>query len=309
MATPLLRIGTRGSKLALAQAQMTRDALASTHPVLAAPGAIDIVVVRTTGDRVQDRKLSEIGGKGLFTKEIEEQLLAGAVDIGVHSSKDMPTRLPDGLVLGAFLARADARDALISRTGLRRIAELPTGATVATVALRRQALLLHHRPDLKIEPIRGNVDTRLRKLEEGIADALILARAGLDRLGHGDIGAAIPVDDMLPAVGQGAVCIECRDDDRRVRDLLAAIDHRPTSLCVRTEMAMLRVLDGSCRTPIAGHALLEHDVLWLRALVARPDGGDVIATERHGAARDGETLGADAGEELRRRAGPDFFDG
>ena len=309
MATPLLRIGTRGSKLALAQAHMTRDALQAAHPALAAPGAVEVVVVRTTGDRVQDRKLSEIGGKGLFTKEIEEQLLAGAVDIGVHSSKDMPTKLPDGLVLAAFLPRADPRDALISPTGVRRIADLPPGATVATVALRRQALLLHARPDLKIEAIRGNVDTRLRKLDEGAADALILARAGLDRLDLGDVGVAIPVEDMLPAVGQGAVCIECRDADRRMRDLVAAIDHGPTSLCVRAEMAMLAVLDGFCRTPIAGHATLDGDALWLRALVARPDGSEVIATERRGSARDGQALGVDAGQELRRRAGPGFFDG
>ncbi|MCW5746421.1 MAG: hydroxymethylbilane synthase [Alphaproteobacteria bacterium] len=308
MTRPLLRIGTRGSPLALVQARQVRDALAAAHPALAAPQAVEIAVVRTTGDRVQDRKLAEIGGKGLFTKEIEEQLLAGTVDIGVHSSKDMPTMLPEGLMLAAFLPRADARDALIAPAGARGIVELPQGATVATVALRRQALLLHRRPDLKIEPIRGNVDTRLRKLEDGAADALILARAGLDRLARGDLGVAIPVNEMLPAVGQGAVCIECRKDDTRIRDLLAAVDDRPTSLCVRAEMAMLGVLDGSCRTPIAGHALLEHDVLWLRALVARPDGSAVIATERRGVARDGERLGVDAGEELRRRAGPGFFE-
>jgi hydroxymethylbilane synthase len=308
MANPVLRLGTRGSKLALAQAALVHDALAAVHPALAAPGAVEIVEIRTTGDKVQDRKLSEIGGKGLFTKEIEEQLLAGAVDIGVHSTKDMPARQPDGLVLAAFLPRADPRDVLITPSGARSIAQLPQGATVATVALRRQALLLHRRPDLKIQAIRGNVDTRLRKLEEGAADALILARAGLDRLGRGDVGVAIPVDEMLPAVGQGAVCIECRIADTRVRDLLAMIDHRPTSRCVRAEIAMLDVLDGSCRTPIAGHAILEEEQLWLRALIARPDGSEVIATERLGAAADGENLGIEAGQELRRRAGPGFFD-
>ena len=308
MTNPVLRIGTRGSKLALAQATLVREALAAAHPALAACGGVEVVEIRTTGDKVQDRKLSEIGGKGLFTKEIEEQLLAGAIDIGVHSTKDMPTRQPGGLVLAAFLPRADARDVLIAPSGARSIAQLPQGATVATVALRRQALLLHRRPDLKIEPIRGNVDTRLRKLEEGAADALILARAGLDRLGRGDVGVTIPVDDMLPAVGQGAVCVECRIADTRVRDLLAVIDHRPTSLCVRAEIAMLGVLDGSCRTPIAGYAVLDAEQLWLRALVARPDGSEVIATARRGAAGDGEHLGVDAGEELRRRAGPGFFD-
>jgi hydroxymethylbilane synthase len=302
MTDHVLRIGTRGSPLARVQAGLVRDALAAAHPGL----ACEIVTIRTTGDREQNRRLSEIGGKGLFTKEIEEQLLDGTVDIGVHSTKDMPARQPDGLVLAAFLPRADPRDVLIARSAARRIADLPQGATVATVALRRQALLLHRRPDLKIEAIRGNVDTRLRKLEEGAADALVLARAGLSRLGR-EVGTIIPVEDMLPAVGQGAICIECRADTARVRSLLAAIDDRATALCVRAEMAMLDVLDGSCRTPIAGHAVLEGEQLWLRALLARPDGSEVISTERRGPALDGMRLGIDAGEELRRRAGPGFL--
>ena len=306
MSAPILRIGTRGSKLALVQATLVRDTLAAAHPSLV--GALEIVVIRTTGDSVQDRKLSEIGGKGLFTKEIEEQLLAGTIDIAVHSTKDMPTRLPDGLILACFLPREDPRDALIAAPGVSCIAELPRGSTVATVALRRQALLLHRRPDLKIEPIRGNVDTRLRKLEEGHIDALILARAGLNRLGLDSAGVAIPKEEMLPAVGQGAVCIECRVADTRIRDLLAALDHRPTAVCVRAEISMLAVLDGSCRTPISGHAVLEGEQLWLRALVARPDGSQVIANERRGDGGDGEYLGKDAGEELRLRAGPGFFD-
>jgi hydroxymethylbilane synthase len=307
MTKPLLRIGTRGSTLALAQAALVREALAEAHPLLAEDGAIEAVAIRTTGDRIQDRTLSEIGGKGLFTKEIEEQLLAGAVDIAVHSTKDMPTRQPDGLVLAAFLPREDPRDVLIARGAARRIDELPQGAMVATVALRRQALLLNRRPDLRIEPIRGNVDTRLRKLEEGAADALILAQAGLNRLGRCDVGTAIPVEEMLPAVGQGAVCVECRADDSRVRALLVAINHRPTTQCVQAEIAMLAVLDGSCKTPIAGHAVLDGEHLWLRALVARPDGSEVIATERRGLPDEGARLGADAGSELHRRAGPAFF--
>jgi len=304
MSSPALRIGTRGSRLALAQAKMVKETLAAAHPALA--DALEIVVIRTTGDTVQDRKLSEIGGKGLFTKEIEEQLLAGTIDIAVHSTKDMPTRLPDGLVLACFLPREDPRDALIAGPGVKGIADLPQGSTVATVALRRQALLLHRRPDLKIEPIRGNVDTRLRKLEEGHIDALILARAGLNRLGIG-IGVTIPAEEMLPAVGQGAVCIECRGADVRVHELLATIDHRPTALCVRAEIALLAMLDGSCRTPISGHAVLEGEQLWLRALVARPDGSEVIANERRGQSQDGERLGSDAGSELLRRAGRGFF--
>ena len=304
-ATRGLRIGTRGSKLALAQATLVRDTLAAAHPALA--GTMEIVEIRTTGDRVQDRKLSEIGGKGLFTKEIEEQLLAGAIDIAVHSTKDMPTRQPDGLLVAAFLPREDPRDVLVAAGGIGGIADLPQGATVATVALRRQALLMHRRADLRIEPIRGNIDTRLRKLADGAADALILARAGLNRLGLGDIGLTIPAEEMLPAVGQGAVCIECRTGHSPMRELLAAIDHPPTALCVRAEIAMLAVLDGSCRTPIAGHAVLDGGHLWLRALVARPDGSEVIANERHGDPHEGERLGADAGEELNRRAGPGFF--
>jgi hydroxymethylbilane synthase len=307
MTKPLLRIGTRGSKLALAQAALVHEALAAAHPLLAEDGAIETVAIRTTGDKVQDRSLSEIGGKGLFTKEIEEQLLAGTVDIGVHSTKDMPTRQPDGLMLAAFLPREDPRDVLIARDAARRIDELAQGATVATVALRRQALLLNRRPDLRVQAIRGNVDTRLRKLEEGAADALILAQAGLNRLGRRDIGTPIPVEEMLPAVGQGAVCVECRADDGRVRALLAAIDHRATALCVQAEIAVLAVLDGSCKTPIAGHAVLDGGQLWLRALVARPDGSEVIATERRGLPDDGARLGADAGSELHRRAGPAFF--
>jgi hydroxymethylbilane synthase len=305
MVTRGLRIGTRGSKLALAQATLVRDTLAAAHPSLA--GTMEIVEIRTTGDRVQDRKLSEIGGKGLFTKEIEEQLLAGTIDIAVHSTKDMPTRQPDGLLVAAFLPREDARDVLIAAGGIGGIADLPQGATVATVALRRQALLLHRRSDLRIEPIRGNIDTRLRKLADGAANALILARAGLNRLGLGEIGVTIPVEEMLPAVGQGAVCIECRAGDTHMRELLAGIDHNPTALCVRAEIAMLAVLDGSCRTPIAGHAVLDGGRLWLRALVARPDGSEIIANERHGSPHEGERLGIDAGEELHRWARPGFF--
>jgi hydroxymethylbilane synthase len=303
MADPVLRIGTRGSPLALVQAGLVRDALQAAHPAL----ATEIVTIRTSGDREQTRRLSEIGGKGLFTKEIEEQLLAGAVDIGVHSTKDMPTRQPDGLALAAFLPREDPRDVLIARAGARRIADLPHGATVATVALRRQALLLHRRPDLKVVAIRGNVDTRLRKLDEGAADALILARAGLKRLGRDDVGSVIPVEEMLPAVGQGAVCVECRTDDGRVRALLAAIDHRPTALCVRAEIAMLGVLDGSCRTPIAGHAVLDGDALRFRGMILRPDGSETFETSRTGGRQDAAALGADAGAELKALAPPDFF--
>src|ERR1043166_5794832 len=283
----VLRLGTRGSKLALTQTGLVRDALARAVPGLAAPDAIEIVVIKTTGDAIQDRPLSEAGGKGLFVKEIEEAMLTHRIDIAVHSMKDMPTAQPAGLLIAAFLAREDARDVLIAGD-IKRIADLAQGAVVGTSALRRRAQLLHRRPDLKIVPLRGNVDTRLRKREAGEAEATILALAGLKRLGL-NVGAAIPEDEMLPAVGPGAICIECRADDAQTRGWLAAIDHGPTATCVKAEHAMLSVLDGSCRTPIAGHAVLTDGVIHLRGLIAKPDGSQLIATERRGGFADAET--------------------
>jgi hydroxymethylbilane synthase len=307
MAAPLLKLGTRGSRLALIQAGLVRDALASAVPALAAPGAIEIVAIRTTGDAIQDRPLSEAGGKGLFVKEIEEALLSQRIDVAVHSMKDMPTAQPAGLVIAAFLPREDARDVLIAGDA-KRIADLRQGAIVGTSALRRRAQLLHRRPDLQIVNLRGNVDTRLAKREAGVVEATLLALAGLKRLGMAHVGTPVPEDEMLPAVGQGAVCIECRAEDASVRAWLAAIDHRPTATCVAAEHAMLVVLDGSCRTPIAGHAILASDgVLHLRGLIVKPDGSELIATERRGTADDAEALGRDAGHELRRRGGPGFL--
>ncbi|MBS0519910.1 MAG: hydroxymethylbilane synthase [Proteobacteria bacterium] len=307
MTAPLLRLGTRGSKLALTQTGLVREALAGAVPALAAPGAIEITVIRTTGDAIQDRPLAEAGGKGLFVKEIEEAMLAGRIDAAVHSMKDMPTAQPAGLAISAFLPREDVRDVLIAGE-IRRIADLRPGAIVGTSALRRRAQLLHRRPDLQIVTLRGNVDTRLAKRASGAVDATLLALAGLKRLGLAEAGVPIGEDEMLPAVGQGAVCIECRADDARTRGWLAAIDHAATATCVAAEHAMLAVLDGSCRTPIAGHAVLEAEGgLFLRGLIARPDGSQVIATERRGAAGDAERLGRDAGEELKRRGGPGFL--
>lgn len=307
MTAPLLRLGTRGSKLALVQAGLVRDALAAAHPALAAPDAIEIVVIRTTGDAVQDRPLAEIGGKGLFVKEIEEALVSGRIDAAIHSMKDMPTAQPPGLAIAAFLPREDARDVLIAGE-VRRIADLKPGAIVGTSALRRQAQLLHLRPDLKIVGLRGNVDTRLAKREAGLVEATLLALAGLKRLGLGHVGAPLSEDEILPAVGQGAVCIEGRTDDAKVRAWLAAIDDTPTATRVAAEHAMLAVLDGSCRTPIAGHATLAADgTLHLRGLIVKPDGSEAIATERHGAASDAEALGRDVGQELKRRGGPGFL--
>ncbi len=307
MTVPLLKLGTRGSRLALIQAGLVRDALAAAVPALAAPDAIEIVPIRTTGDAIQDRPLSEAGGKGLFVKEIEEALLSRRIDIAVHSMKDMPTAQPTGLAIAAFLPREDARDVLIAGD-VERIADLRPGAIVGTSALRRRAQLLHRRPDLEIVNLRGNVDTRLAKREAGVVEATLLALAGLKRLGMAHVGTPVPEDEMLPAVGQGAVCIECRADDAKVQAWLAAISHLPTATCVAAEHAMLVVLDGSCRTPIAGHAILAPDgQLHLRGLIVKPDGSELLATERHGAAGDAEAMGRDVGHELKRRGGPGFL--
>jgi hydroxymethylbilane synthase len=302
----LLRLGTRGSKLALVQTGLVRDALARAVPELAAPDAIEVVTIKTTGDAIQDRPLSEAGGKGLFVKEIEEAMAAGRIDAAVHSMKDMPTAQPAGLVIAAFLPREDARDVLIAGD-VTRVADLEKGAIVGTSALRRRAQLLYQRPDLQIVTLRGNVDTRLAKRARGEVEATLLALAGLKRLGL-DVGTPVPESDMLPAVGQGAVCIECRIDDARVLGWLAAINHAPTQTCVAAEHAMLTVLDGSCRTPIAGHAIFDRDgAVYLRGLIARPDGSELIATTRTGPAADVEAMGREAGEELKRRGGPGFF--
>ena len=303
-----LRIGTRGSALARAQTDLVCRALAAARADLAEPGALEVVVVRTTGDRVTDRPLAELGGKGLFCKELESALLEGEIDLAVHSMKDLPTWLPEGLVIGAMLEREDVRDVLIAREA-GSIAGLPQGAVVGTASLRRQAQLLARRPDLRVVNFRGNVETRLRKLAAGEVDATLLALAGLRRLSlDPGLGTVLAPEEMLPAVGQGAIGIECRTSDETARARLAAIDHPPTSVCVRAERALLAALDGSCHTPIAGLAEASQGTLRLRALIARPDGSQCLTTERRGDAASGEALGRDAGEELRARAGPGFFD-
>ena len=303
--TQTIRIGTRGSPLALAQARMTQAALAAAHGW--SEDEIEIVTIRTSGDRIQDRPLSEAGGKGLFTKEIEEALLAGTVELAVHSAKDMPTVLPDGLMLAACLPREDVRDAFISRRAAS-LRSLPQGAVVGTASLRRQAMVQRLRPDVSVVPLRGNVETRLKKLEAGEVDATILALAGLKRLGLADQATALlDAQEFLPAVGQGAITIEARIDDARTRDLLARIDHADTSVALACERAFLGVLDGSCRTPIAGHAVLDGDAISFRGMILRPDGSEAYETSRAGNRRDATALGADAGAELKRRAAPDFF--
>ena len=306
---PLLRLGTRGSPLALAQAREVRRRLGEAHAELAAEDAVAIVVIKTTGDLIQDRALSEIGGKGLFTKEIEEALLAGEIDAAVHSMKDVPTWLPEGLTVEHLLPREDPRDAFFSPHG-SDLADLPQGAVVGSASLRRQAQVLAARPDLKVVNFRGNVATRLRKLAEGEVDATLLAVAGLRRLGEADrITAALAPEVMLPAVGQGAVGLEIRVDDARTRAFLDAIACAQTTLRVGAERALLAALDGSCKTPIAGLAELSADggSLRLRGLVALPDGSVVHAAERSGPPGDGENLGRALGEELKARGGAEFF--
>jgi hydroxymethylbilane synthase len=289
--------------LARVQTDLVADALAAARPALAAPGALEVVVIRTTGDRVVDRPLAEIGGKGLFCKELETALLERRIDLAVHSIKDLPTWLPRGLVLAAALERADPRDALIARGG-PTLEQLAPGAVVGTTSPRRRAQLLARRPDLAVVDFRGNVQTRLEKLDQGQADATLLAMAGLRRLGIAGIDLApLEPEVMLPAVGQGAIGIECRAGDQALLELLAAIDHRPTSIAVAAERACLDALDGSCHTPIGSHATLDGERLHLRALLARPDGGQLWRAERQGAIADAARLGRDAGLELRADAG------
>ena len=307
MKTNVLKIGTRGSPLALAQAVETRDRLMAAHGL--PQEAFSIEAIATTGDRIQDRPLSEVGGKGLFTKEIEDALLSGRIDIAVHSSKDMATRLPDGLVLAAFLPREDARDAFIGRTAAT-LADLPHGALVGSSSLRRQALIGRARPDLRVEMFRGNVQTRLRKLADGQVDGTILALAGLRRLDLQHVATHVmPLDVFPPAPGQGAIGIEARVGDDRAEALLAPLQHWPTAWALLCERAFLAALNGSCRTPIAGHAVLEGDRLRFEGLVLSPDGKEAHQAHAAGPARDAEALGRAAGAEVRARAGAAFFEG
>ena len=306
MALRPLRIGTRGSAMALYQANLVRDRLVAEHPALAEPGMIELDVIRTTGDRVQNRLLAEIGGKGLFTKEIEEALVDRRIDLAVHSLKDMETILPPGLAIACVLPRDDPRDALVSRDG-GGLDTLPRAAKIGTASLRRRAQLLRHRGDLDIAPIRGNVDTRLAKLAAGEVDSLVVALSGLRRLGKEPaVSEIIPVDIMLPAVGQGALAIETRADDGEVRGLLAPLHDPVSAACVGAERALLAALDGSCRTPIAGFAELMADRLHLRAILLSPDGAAERRAEGRGPAGEPEALGREVGARLRAGAGPEF---
>ena len=299
----ILRIGSRGSPLALVQAREVRDCLVAAG---VNPGRIEIVVIRTTGDTVPG-PLADAGGKGLFTKEIEDALLAGRIDLAVHSSKDVPAVLPERLVLAAFLPREDPRDAFISRKA-KTLPELPRGAVIGTASPRRAALVKRMRPDAEVVTLRGNVETRLRKLEAGEVDATLLAVAGLKRLGL--LSAATSIlepEEFLPAVGQGAIGLETRVDDDATRALVAAINDADTATALTAERAFLDVLDGSCRTPIGGHARVAGGRLRFRGIIVKPDGSAAFDVAREGSPEQAAELGADAGRELRNRASADFF--
>ena len=300
-----LRIGTRGSPLALAQANDVRARLIAAHGLT--EDTVTIRIIKTSGDIIQDRPLSEVGGKGLFTKEIEEALLANEIDLAVHSMKDVPTVLPDGLFISTILKREDVRDAFISLK-YKSLAEMPSGSVVGTSSLRRQAQVKRARPDLMVIDFRGNVETRLRKIADGVADATFLAHAGLNRLKLADrITAAIDTTAMLPAVAQGAVGIEIRSNDTATAKALAPLNHTATAICVTAERAFLAKLEGSCRTPIGGLAELNGSTLTFRGEILTPDGTGCHATAHTGPADQAAQIGIDAAQVLLDRAGPEFF--
>jgi hydroxymethylbilane synthase len=305
MAGAWLRIGTRGSPLAMAQAHQVKKLLWSAHKIDIE--RIVIVVIRTTGDMIQDRPLSEAGGKGLFTKEIDLAQIHGDIDIAVHSSKDLPTVLPAELTIAGYLPREDVRDALISAKA-RSIADLPPGAVVGTASLRRAAMVRRLRPDVTTTLLRGNVETRLRKAESGEIDATLLALAGLKRLGLADRASAVlDADAFLPAVGQGAIAVTARADDALTRERLAPILDAATAAALTAERAFLRVLDGSCRTPIAGLARLDGERLTLRGMILRKDGSQAFEIADSGPAAEAETIGARAGAALLAKAPADIL--
>jgi hydroxymethylbilane synthase len=299
-----IRIGTRGSALALAQTTEVCDRLTSVY---GKEFSFETCIIKTSGDKIQDRALAAAGGKGLFTKELEEALLDGSIDLAVHSMKDMPAILPAGLEIACLLPREDVRDAFISPIA-QSLKDLPNGAIIGTASVRRGAFIRHRRPDLKTVLFRGNVETRLRKLAGGEADATLLAAAGLKRLGLSDrITQLIPVEEILPAPAQGAIGIEIRADDRRMRALVAAIHDTATGIAIDAERAFLGELDGSCRTPIAALARAEGEKLTLKGVILTPDGARVYETSRKGSVAAAATLGKDAARELLERGGEDVF--
>jgi hydroxymethylbilane synthase len=305
-----LRIGTRGSPLALAQAYETRRRLIENFPELEEDGAIEICVMKTQGDMILDKSLMELGGKGLFTKELDTALLGNEVDICVHSMKDVPTWLPEGTVLPCNLPREETNDAFITANGeIKKIADLPDNSVIGTASLRRQAQILAQNPTLKCVNFRGNVQTRLRKLDDGVVDATLLAIAGLKRMEMQDCATAVlDWDEMLPAVAQGAIGIQCRSDDERSLKYINALNHMDTHVCVNCERAFLEALDGNCKTPIAGQARIVDGQILFRGLIAMPDGSLKYETEKSGAIEDAVKIGREAGEELKAQAGEKFFE-
>jgi len=303
-----VRIGTRGSPLALAQAYMTRELLMSNFDELKEEGAIELCIMKTQGDIILDKALSEIGGKGLFTKELDVALLGDEVDICVHSMKDVPTWLPDGTVLPCMLEREDTRDVFISPSATS-LSGLKDGSVIGSASLRRQAQILAKNPTLKCVNFRGNVQTRLRKLDEGVVDATLLAYAGLKRMDMADeVTCVLEWDEMLPAVAQGAIGIQCRSDDERSLKYIDALNHEETFTCVSCERAFLAALDGNCKTPIAGQARIVDGELKFDGLVAAVDGSQIYRTQKSGAPADAEAIGRAAGEEIKAEAGIEFFE-
>jgi len=301
----VLRIGTRGSPLALTQTRMVQSRLVAAHRRLAEPHAVEIVAIKTTGDRVQDVVLSVLGGKGLFTKELDEALLDGRIDVAIHSMKDVPTFLPEGIVLSSLLVREDVRDAFVSPR-YKSFAELPQGTIVGTASTRRRAQILARRPDLAVEPLRGNVETRIARLNEGSMAATLLAYAGLRRLGKTEVAREVlPVETILPAVGQGALAATFRADDTRTRALFQPLVDSATEAAIWAERAMLAILDGSCQTPIAGYASLDGGkVLTLKGLIAHPNGTQVVEAQASGPAGEADQIGVRVANELLFKAGP-----
>ena len=298
-------IATRGSKLALWQAEWIKSLLKEIDPEF----DIELNKIKTTGDKILDVPLSQVGGKGLFVKEIEEAMLRGEADLAVHSMKDVPTDLPEGLHLSAITKREDPRDAFIAGKGIKSFNDLPQGANVGTSSLRRMCQLMSKRPDLKITQLRGNVDTRLRKLADGEFDAIILATAGVKRLGFADrITEKLPVDVSLPAIGQGAVGIECRVDNEFINGLLAKLDHEETSVCVRAERAFLKKLEGGCQVPIAAYARLENGKIVISGLVGSLDGKTLVRDSLEGGQEEAESLGLKVAENLLSKGAKEILD-
>ena len=305
MAPPPLLIGTRGSPLALWQARVVRARLIAAHGL--AEGDVSLSVITTSGDRIKDQPLRDFGGKGLFTKEIDEALLRGDVDMAVHSMKDLPTVLPENICIAAVLPREEVRDAFVCNTA-ESLMSLAPGAVVGTSSLRRQAQVRRLRPNLRVADFRGNVETRLKKLEQGVVDATLLSFAGLERLGLANRATAVlSTTEMLPAVAQGAIGVTCRTDDARTRSLLDPLNDARSATTVACERAFLARLDGSCKTPIAGLAEIDNGILRFRGMILAPDGSAWHEIGLEGAVENAQRIGTDAGEELLARAGPEFI--